>query len=73
MAFLIREKRDALGITMTELAARIPMDLGKLSRLERGQMKTKVEDLQLIALALGCKTTDLIEDINTAPVGVEGE
>ena len=72
MASLLREKRAALDITMTELARRAHMDLAKLSRLERGHMKTRVEDLQRLAIALGCDVTELIEDLDHTPVGAEG-
>lgn len=64
----IAAKREALGITMTELALRAHMDLTKLSRLERGHLKTRIEDLQRLTVALGCKVTELIEDAVTPPI-----
>jgi transcriptional regulator with XRE-family HTH domain len=56
----LRQKREDAGITMTELAARVNMDLSKLSRLENGHLQLKSTDLVALAIALGCKVEDLL-------------
>lgn len=61
----IRERREALHMTMTELAERVQMDLGKLSRLERGHLRHDkvLAELRRIADALGCTLDDLHLDM----------
>lgn len=57
---LLQQKREEAGITMTELAARVNMDLSKLSRLEHGHLQLKSTDLVALAIALGCKVEELL-------------
>ena len=59
---LLREKREQAGLSLTELAARAHMIPSKLSRLENGILKLKVEDLLVLARALGCQARELIPD-----------
>lgn len=60
---LITQKREAAGLTMTECARRAGIDLGKLSRIERGIMPLKVPDIARLARALGCETKDLVPSL----------
>lgn len=60
---LITQKREAAGLTMTECARRAGIDLGKLSRIERGMMPLKVPDIARLARALGCETKDLVPSL----------
>lgn len=65
---LLTKKREEAGLSMTKLAARAKMDLSKLSRLEHGQLKLKVNDVLILARAIGCKPQDLIPDIDDSPL-----
>jgi len=56
----LRAKREQVGLTVTGLAARAGMLPSKLSRLERGLLKLKVDDLLVLAEALACDVPDLI-------------
>ena len=60
---LITTKREEAGLSMTECARRAGMDLGKLSRLERGLMPLKLPDIALLARVLGCDTKDLVPSL----------
>jgi transcriptional regulator with XRE-family HTH domain len=56
----LRAKREQAGLTVTALAARAGMLPSKLSRLERGLLKLKVDDLLVLAEVLECDVPDLI-------------
>lgn len=60
---LITQKREAVGLTMTECARRAGIDLAKLSRIERGIMPLKLPDIARLARALGCDTKDLVPSL----------
>ena len=61
---LITKKREDADLSMTECAERAGMDLSKLSRLEHGQLKLKVDDLMRLARAIGCKPSELLPDLD---------
>lgn len=59
---LLRQKRLALGLTLAVVAEQAEMDIGKLSRLERGLAKLTIEDAYRLADAMGCNLSDLAPD-----------
>ena len=63
--------REAAGLTMTECAKRAGMDLSKLSRLEHGHLKLKVDDVVTLARVLGCNVEDLILAIHEPDISQE--
>lgn len=63
----LRAKREQAGLTLTELATRAHMELSKLSRIERGILKLKVEDLQILARVLGCDTGEIMPKLADEP------
>ena len=68
----IRSKREAAGLTITELAARAQMSLSKVSRLENGILELKVRDLRVLARVLGCEPGELIPDIENGSAPANG-
>lgn len=62
MANHIRAYRKKAGLTLEELASRIGMTDGNLSKLERGQIGYTQAAMESIARELGCKVTDLLSD-----------
>lgn len=52
---LIRAEREKRDLSLADLAAQVGMSPSMLSRLERGQRRLKVQDVLVLALALGCK------------------
>ena len=57
---LLTKKRKEAGLSMTECAQRAGMDLSKLSRLEHGHLKLKVNDVLILSRAIGCQPSELI-------------
>lgn len=58
----IRSYRKKAGLTLEELAARIGMTDGNLSKLERGQIGYTQATIESVARELGCKVTDLLSE-----------
>lgn len=58
----IRVYRKRCNLTLEELAARIGMTAGHLSRMERGETAYTPERLEALARELRCKPADLIDD-----------
>ncbi|AGR47240.2 hypothetical protein JIMMER1_62 [Brevibacillus phage Jimmer1] len=56
---LIRESKN---ITQHELAVRTGFTQSKISKLERGSIKLKLDDLILIAGTLSVPITDLLDE-----------
>ena len=67
---LLTKKRKEAGLSMTDCAQRADMDLSKLSRLEHGHLKLKVNDVLVLARAIGCKPSELIPDLDDDPVAL---
>ena len=53
LGIAIRDARDALGVTQTELAARMHVAQSALSRIESGRTNVTIEMLARIAESLG--------------------
>ena len=64
----IRELRDMLGISQTELAELATVHSSNLGRIERGQSAASVDTLALIASALGTSVSDLTMYVTAPPV-----
>jgi transcriptional regulator with XRE-family HTH domain len=62
MASRIREYRKRAGLTLEELASRIGMTDGNLSKLERGQISYTQYHLETLAREFGCRPVDLISE-----------
>lgn len=71
MPSALRRIRLKVGMTMTELAARTAMDLSKISRIENGHLRLKVDDVLILAKALGCEPVDLLPSLVDAEEAVD--
>lgn len=58
----IRERREALGLSRTELAEAVGISAKSLSRYESGEREPRASDLVKIASNLGCSVEDLVEN-----------
>ena len=59
----IRRQRYALGLTQTEAAARAGWKQPRWCDLEQNRTKAGMDTLRRVAIVLGCKITDLIDDV----------
>ncbi len=59
---ILRRKREALGISQEELAARSEVDRSYISILERGLKSPTIETLEKICAALGTLPEHVIEE-----------
>jgi transcriptional regulator with XRE-family HTH domain len=67
----VRQRRQALGLTLEQLAEASGVSPAMISEVERAVKNPTVKLAYQIALALGCSLTDLLEDDATeAPVVV---
>lgn len=57
---IIREKRQAKGLLLRELAAKLKVDSAILSKIERGERKAKKEQIIQIAEILEINKRELI-------------
>lgn len=61
---LITQQRKAVGLSLRACAHLAGMDHAKLFRLEHGHLKLKVNDVLLLARAIGCKPSELIPELD---------
>ena len=67
---MVRKLRRGRGLTLAQLAERIPMSASNLSRLELGgQGPPADEAIERIAAALGADTAELLRAAGRAPSG----
>jgi transcriptional regulator with XRE-family HTH domain len=66
----IREKRQAAGLSLAELAERIGVALSTMSKIENGKISTNFERLDSISRALNA---DLTEFIGSTPLPVAAQ
>jgi CheY-like chemotaxis protein len=59
----IRERRKALGLTLSNMSDRTGVSLGYLSQIELGKNSASIETLYRICLALGMKMSELFNAI----------
>jgi transcriptional regulator with XRE-family HTH domain len=64
----IREQRKTAGFSLRELAGKIGLTPGYLSRVENGQIKPSLDSLQTIATTLGVPMFTFLEDQNPDPI-----
>ena len=70
---LVSVKRKEAGLTMTEVARRANMLLTKLWKIEHGERYLRVNDVAVLARAIGCQPSELIpaldeDDVEKEPV-----
>ena len=63
----IRERRKALGFTLSNMSERTGVSLGYLSQIELGKNSASIETLYRIALGLGVKLADLFQAVQMNP------
>lgn len=59
----IRERRKALGLTLSNMSDRTSVSLGYLSQIELGKNSASIETLYRICLALGMKMSELFQAV----------
>jgi DNA-binding response OmpR family regulator len=59
----IRERRKALGLTLSQMAQRTNVSLGYLSQIELGKNSASIETLYRISLGLGVKIAELFQSV----------
>lgn len=59
---VLREKREAAGISQEQLADRAGLHRTYVSLIERGKRTASIEVLRRVASALGLRMTDLIDE-----------
>jgi DNA-binding response OmpR family regulator len=59
----IRERRKALGLTLSNMSDRTAVSLGYLSQIELGKNSASIETLYRICLALGMKLSELFQSV----------
>ena len=63
----IRERREQLGLTQTDLAIRAGVKQSVLSDIENKKtLRPRIDTIASIARALGCTVDDLIEEYHSA-------
>ena len=58
----VREARQRVGLSQSQAAKELGMDLSNLSHLEHGRSNVSIEYLVKMPRAFGCKITDLLPD-----------
>ena len=59
----IRERRKALGFTLSTMSEKTGVSLGYLSQIELGKNSASIETLYRICLALGIKMSELFTSV----------
>ena len=62
----IRERRKALGLTLSNMSDRTNVSLGYLSQIELGKNSASIETLYRIALGLRVRVADLFQNLQTS-------
>ena len=62
MIQILREKREAKGLSQTALAEESQVSVSCINKIERGLVSPRVDTLQIIAETLGITMRDLFED-----------
>lgn len=60
LGLTIHHRRKALRLRLIDVAAATGFSLAKISRIENGQERPRVEDLETFARAFGCNVCDLL-------------
>ncbi len=59
----LRAKRQAAGLSLRQLAARVGMTAERLCRLELEQTWLRVDDVLRIAAELGCEASEIMPPV----------
>jgi transcriptional regulator with XRE-family HTH domain len=59
---LLRERREAAGVTQVELAKRLEETQSYISKVERGERRLDLVQLQYVCKAVGIDLKDFVED-----------
>lgn len=59
----IKNRREAIGITQTELAKRCDKDRQNINRIEKGNINISIGYLKIIAENLGITLSELLKDM----------
>ena len=59
---LIRSRREALGVSQDDFAAKVNVDRAYYSHVERGRYNITLEVLFRISVGLGCPPAELMPD-----------
>lgn len=59
----IKTKRQAAGLTQTDLGKKIGFSVPQVSKFESGDVTCEPATLAMIAAALGCKASDFVDGI----------
>lgn len=62
MLLYIKKRREAAGLTVTQLADRVGVTSGAISQWESGLTMPNAAKLPTLAAALGCKIDELYHD-----------
>jgi transcriptional regulator with XRE-family HTH domain len=68
----IRERRQALGLSLRDLGSRVGVSASMLSQVENGRCRASVATLYKLVSELGMTLDDLFDDADPAPVGATG-
>lgn len=63
---LLREKREAAGLTQSELAQKIHETQSYVSKCERGERRLDLVQLRVFCRALGINLTDFVKDFENS-------
>jgi transcriptional regulator with XRE-family HTH domain len=72
MLTLLRETRQAAGVTQVQLAERLDETQSQISKLERGEVRIDVIELRTILLALGVSLPAFMAKLEERLAGEEG-
>jgi transcriptional regulator with XRE-family HTH domain len=59
---LLREKREAAGLTQVDIAARIDETQSYVSKCERGERRLDLVQLRVFCRAIGISLSDLVRE-----------
>ena len=69
----LRERREAAGMTLFDLAEKTGFHPSTVHKLETGKLRIKDDQFARLANALGCRIADIVEEPRGAPAGNEIE
>ncbi len=58
----VRARRQALGLSQEELAARADLHRTYVGDIERGRRNVSLNNIRKLAVALGCSPSDLLRE-----------
>lgn len=64
----VQKKREEKGWSQTKLSMKSGVPQTTISAIETGKINPTVSPLKKLALAFGCRVSDLIDDIENSPM-----